>query len=108
MIVIETCPCCGSDLYNLMLLSNPPTPKKECRTCGWSWTGKPEEVVRVPFGGNTIDTSYSLNHYLSSNLSEDDCTSSFSQSACLNCANNPDNGGSGICLCTLGHTEITC
>lgn len=57
-MIIETCPNCGSDLFDYMLASNPPIPKKECHACGWSWTGKREEVIRVPFGGN----SYNSNH----------------------------------------------
>ena len=28
--------------------------------------------------------------------------------ACRNCSNHPSNGGSGICLCTLGTPKITC
>lgn len=28
--------------------------------------------------------------------------------ACRNCSNHPSNGGSGICLCTLGTQTITC
>jgi hypothetical protein len=28
--------------------------------------------------------------------------------ACRNCSNHPSNGGSGICLCTLGMQTITC
>lgn len=29
------------------------------------------------------------------------------QSPCANCANNPQNGGSGICHCILGTPQIT-
>ena len=29
------------------------------------------------------------------------------QSACKNCSNNPKNGGSGICHCTLGQMHVT-
>lgn len=29
-------------------------------------------------------------------------------SPCQTCSNNPANGGSGICLCTLGTPSITC
>ena len=28
--------------------------------------------------------------------------------ACRSCSNHPSNGGSGICLCTLGASTITC
>jgi len=53
MRIIETCPVCGHDLVDLVLTVNPPIPQKKCFACGWSWTGEPEEVVRVPFGGNS-------------------------------------------------------
>jgi hypothetical protein len=54
-MIIETCPKCGHDLTNFILASNPPIPQKICHACGWSWTGKPEEVVRIPFGGNRLE-----------------------------------------------------
>lgn len=62
-IIIETCPKCGHDLHDVVLASNPPIPKKECFNCGWSWQGEPEQVIRVPFGGNSfkIDNKYVLN-----------------------------------------------
>lgn len=121
MIIIETCPKCGHDLQDLVLATYPPIPKKECFSCGWSWTGEPEEVVRVPFGGNTnvatttttlngeigvtntTETLKSLNAY---NL-KDSLVGNFEQSVCVNCSNNPKNGGSGICHCTLGQPKIT-
>lgn len=28
--------------------------------------------------------------------------------ACKHCSNHPSNGGSGVCLCTLGLPKITC
>jgi hypothetical protein len=69
-IIIETCPKCGFDLIDTVICTNPPIPKKGCPNCGWSWTGEPEEVVRVPFGGNSYvyekcssfypDNNYSL------------------------------------------------
>lgn len=61
-IIIETCPKCGHDLHDVMLASNPPISKKECFNCGWSWQGEPEEVIRVPFGGNSFysDNKYTL------------------------------------------------
>lgn len=52
MIVIETCPECGHDLLDEVLCTYPPIPKKVCTRCGWSWTGKREEIVRVPFDRN--------------------------------------------------------
>lgn len=51
-MIIETCPKCGADLLHLTLTSYPPIPKKVCQQCGWSWTGKPEEIIRVPFSPN--------------------------------------------------------
>ena len=61
-IIIETCPKCGHDLMDVILPTNPPIPKKECCGCGWSWTGTREQVLRVPFGGNTFypDNKYTL------------------------------------------------
>lgn len=53
MIVIETCPKCGNDLRDEVICTYPPIPRKVCWNCGWSWTGKPEKIRRVPFGGNT-------------------------------------------------------
>lgn len=54
-IIIETCPKCGYDLHDLVIATNPPIPQKKCFCCGWEWTGEPEEVVRVPFGGNSFN-----------------------------------------------------
>lgn len=53
-IIIETCPKCGHDLADEVICTNPPIPKKSCWNCGWSWIGEREEVVRVPFGGNSL------------------------------------------------------
>lgn len=133
-----------------MVATYPPIPKKECPVCGWSWTGKPEEVIRVPFSGNGLeltDNTY-LNDFLKMGYSEDESNSlanlatsasilsgntidiseaidalikmfkdyedkfkqknlgAFEQSACTNCSNNPKNGGSGVCFCTLGQQVI--
>ena len=76
MIIIETCPKCGCDLIDLMIATYPPIPKKECPSCGWSWTGEPEQVMRVPFGGNSLkcDKYPSLNDYTSLNLVVGDIT----------------------------------
>lgn len=32
----------------------------------------------------------------------------FESEACQKCANNPRNGGSGICHCTLGLPKVKC
>ena len=53
-IIIETCPKCGHDLMNEVICTYPPIPRKSCPNCGWSWEGEPEEVIRVPFGGNGL------------------------------------------------------
>lgn len=52
-IIIETCPKCGHDLVDEVICTNPPIPKKSCWNCGWHWEGEREEVIRVPFGGNS-------------------------------------------------------
>lgn len=117
-MIIETCPKCGHDLVDLILASNPPIPKKECLNCGWSWTGKPEAVIRVPFRGDndifdatfylntnidgTIDITTMLHNYLNNLSHEDARIGNFDQPACINCSSNPKNGGDGICFCTLG------
>jgi hypothetical protein len=74
MIIIETCPKCGHDLMDTVICTYPPIPKKECTSCGWSWTGEREEVVRVPFGGN-------------SGLIVDDLVDDFKSYTSLNLAN---------------------
>ena len=119
-IIIETCPKCGHDLMNEVICTYPPIPRKSCPSCGWSWEGEREEVIRVPFGGNSliIDDLVGLDKYdklevnlddtsLLNNYNFEDVTiSAFEQSSCVNCSNNPKNGGSGICFCTLGQQAI--
>ena len=53
-IIIETCPKCGHDLMNEVICTYPPIPRKSCPSCGWSWEGEREEIIRVPFGGNGL------------------------------------------------------
>lgn len=101
MIIIETCPKCGHDLHDELITTYPSILRKVCYSCGWSWKGEQEEVVRIPFGGNSYhDDNISL-------LNEDYALpiSNFSQSACINCPNNPKNGGDGNCSCTLGQVQ---
>ena len=71
-IIIETCPKCGHDLHDLVIATYPPIPKKECWSCGWSWTEEPEEVIRIPFGGNSliVDDLVKLEDYTSLNLTD--------------------------------------
>lgn len=114
-IIVETCPNCGHDLRDLVIATYPPILKKECWNCGWCWTGKQEKVIRIPFGGNTTNTTNiveapSLNDYLNdpNNFrTEASLVNNFEQPACINCSNNPKNGGNGICSCTLGQINIT-
>lgn len=111
MIIIETCPKCGHDLCDEVICTNPPIPRKVCYSCGWSWEGEREEVVRVPFGGNTYrdddPTLTTTNTSLTSiNINDYHPIDNFSQPACINCPSNPKNGGDGICFCTLGQMTI--
>lgn len=109
MTIIETCPICGHDLMNEIICTYPPIPKKSCPNCGWYWEGEQEKVVRVPFGGNAnTSTAKTLNDFPNTHNYEDLAVSTFEQSACANCSNNPKNGGSCICNCTLGQPKITC
>ncbi len=61
-IIIETCPKCGHDLMDEVICTYPPIPRKVCHSCGWSWEGEREEIIRVPFGGNSFypDDKYTL------------------------------------------------
>ena len=122
MIIIETCPKCGHDLTDVVIATYPPIPKKECFNCGWSWEGEREEVVRVPFGGNTTNTTeYSLlndfnkvenfndcntESYTFNELSNSLIRDNFSNEACNSCSSNPKNGGTGICFCTVGQMNV--
>lgn len=138
MVIIETCPVCGGDLLNVMLACYPPIPRKECHRCGWSWEGKQEEIVRVPFKEDTSDLALKGNHTpvidgLQSqhteipyaplkgyggtvleniDFGETNVTTKliddYKNNPCKNCPNHPDNGGSGICNCILGLPKVTC
>ena len=122
MRIIETCPKCGHDLVDLVLTTYPPIPQKKCFNCGWEWTGEREEIVRVPFGGNTCTSdrtnihvgiqgfgkstinldNYILERYVPVQPSD----AGYESSPCIHCSNNPKNGGSGVCHCILGLPEI--
>lgn len=111
MRIIETCPKCGHDLTDLVLTTYPPIPQKKCFNCGWEWTGKPEEVVRVPFGGHTYTsdrTTPSLNDYIVERyVPIQPSDTAYDSSPCKYCSNNPRNGGSGICHCIIGTPKLT-
>lgn len=81
MIIIETCPRCGHDLLDIVVCTYPPIPAKECPRCGWRYERTLEKVVRVPFNEDA---------------------SAVNSDPCQRCNNNPKNGGSGFCNCTLG------
>ena len=124
MIIVETCPKCGHDLQDEVICTYPPIPRKVCWNCGWSWTGKPEKITRVPFGGNTNtftdkdNTSISWNgsstdwdsinitDWDSTNLETSSTITAFGTKACENCPSNPKNGGDGVCFCILGQQNI--
>lgn len=125
MIVVETCPKCGHDLHDVVICTYPPIPRKVCSNCGWSWTGKPEKITRVPFGGNTnnftdkdnisIVLDESSTDWDSIDITDWDSTNiktsstintAFCKNPCENCPNNPKNGGDGICFCTLGQNIV--
>ena len=89
MIVVETCPKCGNDLRDEVICTYPPIPRKVCWNCGWSWTGKPEKITRVPFGGNqitddtpTVTTTNTTIENIS--LQNYNCDGSYSTTVCIN------------------------
>lgn len=103
MRIIETCPECGSDLQDIVKTSYPPQFAKMCMRCGWTYTyDRDDEIVRVPFSPpeKREDVVVTINH----NTSD----------PCRSCSNNPKNGGSGICCCTIPYMspnspyKITC
>lgn len=53
MKIIETCPRCGADLIDVVIATYPDIIRKECWSCGWASHGEKEEVIRIPFGGNS-------------------------------------------------------
>ena len=125
MIVVETCPKCGNDLRDEVICTYPPIPRKVCWNCGWSWTGKPKKITRVPFGGNTnnftdkdnisIVLDESSTDWDSIDITDWDSTNiktsstintAFCKNPCENCPNNPKNGGDGVCFCILGQQNI--
>lgn len=116
MIIIETCPKCGYDLHDEVICTYPPIPRKVCWNCGWNWTGEPEKITRVPFGGNTdtlinkdsipLSWNGTLTGWDSTNLETSSTITAFGMKACENCPSNPKNGGDGICFCTLGQINV--
>lgn len=98
-----TCPICGHNLINIMIDTYPPIPRKECTHCNWSFGGGTQEkIIRVPFQEiKPVDDGSYQRYAPISPVSK-----AYSESPCETCGNNPLNGGSGICNCTLGLPEI--
>lgn len=59
-MIIYTCPKCGHDLLSEVLTCLPPIHRDYCPNCGWSHEER-EEVVRIPYGGNSNITESTLN-----------------------------------------------
>ena len=57
MILIETCPNCGSDLLTEVVTTYPPIYVTRCPKCGWNHETR-SEIVRVPFeeSHSSVDT----------------------------------------------------
>ena len=96
MIIMITCPECGHDLIDTAICTYPAISRKECPNCGWFLEGQ-REVLRIPFQENDVSITKTFNY-------GNTCT----PVACTGCSNHPKNGGSGICHCTLGQSQITC
>lgn len=95
-MIIETCPECGYDLVNTIIDTYPPINCKICYHCGWCWEER-QEVKRIPFQPYITRKSNLPYVY----------NGAFDKTACRTCPNNPANGGSGICNCTLGQMIFT-
>ena len=108
MKIIETCPRCGADLIDVVIAASPEIVRKECWSCGWASNGEKEEVVRIPFGGNSnwFGTTETITNVPFTPMGPIDKT--YDGSPCDRCSNNPKNGGSGICHCILGQPQVTC
>lgn len=75
---------------------------------------KPELIINeelvdkfnsIPFGGNFLDYEFERKYLGKWDIS-DPIKYNFGSEACVNCSNNPKNGGDGICFCILGQMEI--
>ncbi len=118
MEIIETCPKCGHDIHDIVLTCYPPKRGKLCPSCGWSYTFDSDEgFVRVPFvppakkkDNITLPDNDNTSRYLNWTITSKD----YDNDPCRNCPNDPRNGGSGICFCTVPYMspnspyKITC
>ena len=94
MIIIETCPQCGHDLHDLVLTSYPPKSGKMCMNCGWRYVfDNNDDVIRVQFRPTEKQGDIDV---ITSGYGSD-----VSKDPCRHCSNDPRNGGSGICCCTV-------
>ena len=101
MVIIYTCPKCGSDLIDLVITTNPPKSGKQCPNCGWHHIEESEEQeIRIPYPGYFKEVP----NVATSTFTDIDFA--FQNDACSKCSQNPKNGGSGICHCTLGIKTI--
>ena len=92
-MIIYTCPKCGSDLHNVMIATYPPIDSKKCLNCGWEYVyerGDSDDVIRVPF---TEPEEYKR--------TGKDAGADCAADPCAGCSDDPRNGGSGVCSCTI-------
>lgn len=98
MIIVCTYPECDEDLVNLVLPTDPPQYKYECPKCGWFHVeSSVGEIVRIPYHPALSPVIHGNNYKQGINPSW-----AFQGDVCRDCPQNPKNGGSGICHCTLG------
>lgn len=74
-VIIEICPKCGRDLLDEVIYTYPPTIRKICLGCGWSWEDKRDEIDSFPFDDNDLkmETDNSLlNDFLRMGCSKED------------------------------------
>lgn len=105
MIIIETCPVCGADIYDCVIATYPSITIKRCTKCDWSWREEPDDVVRVPFvppGQKREQVTWPRHDW---NDGESEWMFGWIPDCCRGCSNHPSNGGSGICCCTLPDME---
>lgn len=58
MLIVETCPVCGSALLDSVICTNPPIPCKDCLSCGYHWEGNPEPIQYVKFNPEIVEDSW--------------------------------------------------
>lgn len=119
-MIVYTCPECGRDLTELMLASCPPIPQYQCLHCGWTEdvSKRQGKIIRIPFDEKENEDEYLKElvdkwkeQGLLKDIEEEKVPSlntfPFMSEACKFCSNNPANGGSGICNCTIPYMNQT-